>query len=54
MVSKTPRLPGETRFLALPYGTAVAVPPALLAAIRAGATMPAELIPWSDFLSRLG
>jgi len=45
MVSKTPRLPGETRFLALPYGTAVAVPPALLAA---------ELIPWSDFLSRLG
>ena len=46
---------GETealRFIALPVGTAVAAPPALLRAMRDGGTVREELLPWTDFLRR--
>lgn len=47
-VNGTPPL----RVLALPTGTALAVPPDLPAALRAGGAMPDDLLPWSDFFRR--
>ena len=42
------------RFLALPHGTAVSVPPALPRALRDGSAVPDELLPWLEFLDRRG
>lgn len=42
------------RFLALPHGTAAAVPPALPLALRDGGAVPDNLLPWVDFLRRRG
>ena len=41
-------------FLALPSGTALAIPAALPQAMRDGAAMPDDLLPWSDFFHRYG
>jgi len=40
------------RVLALPTGTALAVPTDLPGAMRRGATIPGDLLPWSDFFRR--